>query len=107
MEIEISDTEFEEKVLKKSLEIPVVVDFWAPWCAPCNILSPVLEKFAKEYEDRFILIKANVENNQQKAAEYGVRGIPAVKMFKNGEVIAEFTGAISENEFREWVDNNL
>jgi len=107
MQIDVSDAEFEDKVIRQSEKVPVVVDFWAPWCAPCNILGPVLKKLADEYKSRFILAKFNVSDNQRKAGEYGVMGIPAVKMIRNGEVVAEFTGARPETEVRQWLDDNL
>jgi len=107
MQMDITDADFEEKVVKQSDKKPVVVDFWAPWCAPCNMLGPVLERLAKENDGKFILAKLNVSDNRQKAGEYGVMGIPAVKMFRKGEVVAEFTGAMPEDQVRKWIENNL
>jgi len=107
MQIDVSDAEFGKKVLKKSEEIPVVVDFWAPWCSPCLLLSPVLERLAEENEGKFVLAKIDVSDNKENATKYGVLGIPAVKMFKNGEVVAEFTGALPENEVKQWLEENL
>ena len=109
MKIDISDADFEEKVLKKSEKIPVVVDFWAPWCPPCNVLGPVLDKVSgdKEYDGKFILAKLNVQENEERSKEYGVMGIPAVKMFKSGKVVAEFIGAKPEEKVREWLNENL
>jgi len=106
-EIEVDDESFEDKVIKQSLKVPVVVDFWAPWCGPCRILKPVLEKIAKEYNGKFILAKINVEENQEKAGEFGVMSIPAVKMFKNEEIVDEFVGAMPESAIKEWINNNL
>ena len=107
MEIEVNDENFEKEVIEKSKEIPIVVDFWAEWCMPCNMLGPVLEKLAKEYDGKIILAKANVDNAGTKSGEYGVSGIPAVKMFKNGEVVDEFVGALPEDQIKEWLDKNL
>ncbi len=107
MEIEISDANFEDKVIKKSEELPVVVDFWAPWCAPCNMLTPVLEKLAGEFDGEFILAKANVEQNEENARRYNIMSIPAVKMFRNGVIIAEFVGAMPEEVVRKWLSENL
>ena len=105
--IEITDKDFHEKVLKKSLKTPVVTDFWASWCMPCRILAPILEKLEKEYKNRFVLAKINIEENKETAKTYGVMNIPSVKMIKEGKVVAEFTGAIPEEVVREWLDRNL
>lgn len=107
MEIDVNDNNFEKEVLEKSKEIPVVVDFWAQWCSPCLILKPILEKLAKEYEGKFILAKANVDEVKSNAQKYEVRGIPSVKMFKNGEIIDEFTGSLPEESIKQWLDKNL
>ncbi|MFZ5955519.1 MAG: thioredoxin [Nanoarchaeota archaeon] len=107
MEIDVTDKNFEEKVIKKSHEIPVIVDFWASWCSPCLMLKPVLEKIAKEYNKKIILAKLNVEDNQEKAREYNVMSIPNVKCFKNGEVINEFVGVLPESHIREFIEDCL
>ncbi len=105
--MDITDNEFEEKVLEKSKTIPVIVDFWAPWCPPCLMLKPILEKIEKNYQKKIVLIKVNVQENKEKASEYGVMGIPNVKLFKQGEVIDEFSGAMPEENVKEWLDKNL
>lgn len=107
IEIEADDDNFKEKVVEQSKNTPVVADFWAEWCMPCNTLSPVLEKLAKEYNGKFVLAKVNVEEARTKAQEYKVMSIPSVKMFKGGKVIDEFIGALPEEQVKEWLDKNL
>ena len=105
--MDVNDTDFEKKVLTKSETTPVVVDFWAPWCMPCTMLGPILEKLEKEYRGKWILAKLNVDSCHQKAAKYEIRGIPAVKMFKDGKVAAEFVGSMPESSVRAWLGKNL
>lgn len=105
--IEVDDSNFEEKVIDQSKEIPVVVDFWATWCMPCLMLSPALEKLAKEYNGKFILAKMNVDSGQSTSKRYGVMSIPSVKMFKDGKVIDEFVGALPEGAVKEWLDRAI
>ena len=107
MEIEVTDNDFDEKVIEQSKKVPVVVDFWAVWCGPCLIISPVLEKLAKEYEGKFILAKLNVDENRMIAQRYNVMSIPTVKMFKGGKIVDEFIGAYPEPLIRQWLERNL
>ncbi len=102
MDVNLAD--FEERAVAASDKQPVVIDFWAPWCAPCKSLKPILEKLAVEYGGKFLLAKVNSDENQELSAKYGVRGIPAVKAMVNGRIIDEFTGALPEGEVRAWLE---
>lgn len=105
--MDVNDNDFQQKVIERSKEIPVTVDFWAVWCMPCITLSPILEKLEKEYKGKFILVEVNVDEARGVAQRYGIMSIPTVKLFKNGEVIDEFIGAMPESVVKEWVEKNL
>jgi putative thioredoxin len=100
-------TNFQKDVLEKSFDKPVLVDFWAEWCAPCRLIGPILEKLAEENKENWELAKVDTDKNQDIATKYGVRGIPNVKLFRNGEVINEFTGALPEPAIKDWLKKSI
>lgn len=105
--IHATDETFEEEVLKRSQETPVVIDFWATWCQPCLMLAPVLEKVAREYEGKFILVKAESSEAQNAAAQFNVQSLPTVMAVCDGEIVDYFAGVVPEDHFREWIDRVL
>jgi len=105
--IEVKDNDFDENVIRQSEKVPVVVDFWATWCAPCLRLGPTLENLADEYKGKFILAKLNVDEGQVVSQKYGIMSIPSVKMFKDGKVVDEFIGALPESNVRAWLSKNI
>lgn len=101
---DVSIEDFETKVLQPAESVPVVVDFWAPWCEPCKVLKPMLEKLAEEYKGRFLLAMINADECPEIAQHFGVRSIPSVKVLFQGQLVDEFEGALPEGQLREFLD---
>jgi thioredoxin 1 len=101
----LSDDAFEQEVLQSSL--PVLVDYWAEWCGPCKMIAPILDEISKEYEGRLKVAKLNIDENQQTPPKYGIRGIPTLMLFKNGNVEATKVGALSKSQLTAFIDSNI
>lgn len=101
--IHVTDAEFEKLILQSNK--PVIVDFWAPWCAPCKMIAPVLEKIAREQDGSLTVAKVNTDENPEWAIKYGVRGIPTMLFIHNGEVVHQQVGALPEQMFRKVLNN--
>ncbi len=105
MSKEVTDASFDADVL--NADGPVVVDFWAEWCGPCKQISPALEEIAQEMEGKVTIAKINIDDNPGVPSKYGIRGIPTLMMFKNGEVAATKVGAAPKSQLVEWVEGEL
>jgi len=103
--VKVTDATFEAEV--KNSDIPVVVDFWAEWCGPCKMIGPALEELAVEYEGKVKIAKVNVDENPQLPTQLGVRGIPALFMFKDGEVVSNKTGAAPKSALNDWIKSAI
>ena len=103
MALEITDSNFEEKVLNS--DKPVLVDFWAAWCGPCRMVGPIIDELSEEYEGKAVVGKVDIDSNQQYAAQFGVRNIPTVLVFKNGELVDRKVGVSSKNDYAQALDS--
>lgn len=101
--VKVSDDDFESSVLKSSE--PVLVDFWAEWCGPCKMIAPALEELATDLNGKLTVAKLNIDDNPQTPAKYGVRGIPTLILFKDGQVAATKVGALPKSQLAQWVDS--
>ncbi len=101
----VTDSSFEADVIKS--EKPVLVDFWAEWCGPCVQIAPALEELANEYKDSLTVVKVNIDENPETPAKYGVRGIPTLILFKDGEIAATKVGAAPKRQLSEWITTSL
>ncbi|MGK2951588.1 MAG: thioredoxin TrxA [Thiobacillus sp.] len=101
----ISDDSFEQEVLQAG--VPVLVDYWADWCGPCKMISPILDEVAKEYAGKLKVCKLNIDENQDTPPKFGIRGIPTLMIFKNGNVEATKVGALSKSQLTAFVDSNI
>ena len=101
----LTDESFEEEVLKSNL--PVLVDYWAEWCGPCKMIAPILDSLTAEYAGKLKITKLNIDDNQKTPQKYGVRGIPTLMIFKNGNVEATKVGALSKSQLTAFIDSNL
>ncbi len=103
--LNVTDSSFENDVLKS--EKPVILDFWAEWCAPCKMIAPLLDELAEQYKDRLTVAKINIDDNQNTPQTYGVRGIPTLILFKEGDIVATKVGATSKSQLEAFIDANI
>ncbi|CAM5197285.1 thioredoxin TrxA [Alishewanella longhuensis] len=103
--LQVSDDSFETDVLKA--ELPVLVDFWAEWCGPCKMIAPILDDVATEYAGKVAVAKVNIDQNPNTPPKFGIRGIPTLLLFKNGQVAATKVGALSKTQLKQFLDSNI
>ncbi|RZA33252.1 MAG: thioredoxin TrxA [Lysobacteraceae bacterium] len=101
----ITDASFDAEVLKS--ELPVLVDFWAEWCGPCKMIAPILEEVSQQYAGKLVVAKVDVDANQAVPAQFGIRGIPTLILFKNGEAAAQKVGAMAKGQLVQFIDSNI
>ncbi len=105
MALQVTDASFESEVLQ--CDLPVMVDFWAPWCGPCRAMGPVVEELANEFTGRIKVVKMNVDENQATPSKYGIRAIPTLILYKDGEVLEQVTGAVSKSSIKEMISSKI
>ena len=103
--IKLTDAEFENQVINS--EKPILVDYWAEWCGPCKMIAPILEEVANEMSDKVLVGKLNVDENSQTPPKYGIRGIPTLMLFKNGEAVGTHVGALSKSDLVKFIEDNI
>lgn len=103
---QFTDTDFNSEVVEASNQKPVLVDFWAPWCGPCQMMGPTIDQLAEEMEDKAVVGKLNVDENTDIAGKYGISGIPAIKIFRNGEVVKDFVGVTEKDDLKAALEDN-
>ncbi len=103
--VHISDATFESEVLHS--QVPVLVDYWAEWCGPCKMIAPILDDVAREYSGKLKIAKLNIDENQETPPKFGIRGIPTLMLFKNGNVEATKVGALSKSQLNAFIDSNI
>ena len=103
MSLQVTDLSFQEEVLNS--ELPVLVDFWAPWCGPCRAMGPVIDELSEEFAGKVKICKMNVDDNPSSPGKYGIRAIPTLILFKGGEIVDQATGSVSKSSIRELISN--
>lgn len=103
--VDVTDATFQQEVLQSA--VPVLVDFWAPWCGPCRVVSPIIDELAKEYEGKILVAKVNVDDNSQTASQYGIMSIPTIYIFKGGKPVKSMVGAQGKESFKKAIDEAL
>ena len=103
--LHVTDADFSETVIKS--DTPVLVDYWAEWCGPCKMIAPILDEIATEYAKKLAVVKLNIDDNQATPQHYGVRGIPTLMIFNNGEVEATKVGALTKSQLADFIDSNI
>ena len=103
--VKLTDSEFENQVIKS--EKPILVDYWAEWCGPCKMIAPILEEVSTEMSDKIIIGKLNVDENSQTPPKYGIRGIPTLMIFKDGNAVGTHVGALSKSDLIQFIQNNI